>query len=131
MLITDSTLRFIPVDTPPGEFAPEPLEALVERARKNNLDLQAAQKDPADEISPASKEEYFYFHGDAEGRAIPVVAETGKTVDLGILQAGLWSPELIRRENGITAVEGMVIDQDLCTGMMRRDDVCAERSARA
>lgn len=42
---TDSTLRFIPVDTPPGDLVPEPVNVLVERALKNNLDLQAAQKD--------------------------------------------------------------------------------------
>jgi len=42
---TDTTLRFIPEDTPPGDFAPEPVDVLVERAQKNNLDLQAAQKD--------------------------------------------------------------------------------------
>jgi len=42
---TDTTLRFIPVDTPPGDFVPEPVNVLVERALKNNLDLQAAQKD--------------------------------------------------------------------------------------
>jgi len=38
-------LRFIPVDDPPSNFSFEPVEILVERAQKNNLDLQAAQKD--------------------------------------------------------------------------------------
>jgi hypothetical protein len=74
--------------------------------------LQAAQKDPNGEIGPAQRQEYFYFHGDAEGRAIPIVLESGKTVDLGKLQAVLWSPELIQRETGITAVEGVVVDQE-------------------
>jgi outer membrane protein TolC len=35
--------RFITVDVPPGDFAVEPVDVLVERARQNNLDLQAAQ----------------------------------------------------------------------------------------
>jgi len=38
-------LRFIPVDDPPSNFSFEPVEILVERTLKNNLDLQAAQKD--------------------------------------------------------------------------------------
>ena len=38
-------LRFIPADDPPSDFSVEPVEILVERALKNNLDLQAAQKD--------------------------------------------------------------------------------------
>lgn len=42
---TDSTMRFITLDTPPGEFTLEPVDALVEQAKKNNLDLQATQKD--------------------------------------------------------------------------------------
>ena len=42
---TDSTMRFLPVDAPPSDFKPEPIETLVARAVKNNLDLQAAQKD--------------------------------------------------------------------------------------
>jgi outer membrane protein TolC len=42
---TDSTMRFVPVDAPPSDFTPEPIETLVARALKNNLDLQASQKD--------------------------------------------------------------------------------------
>jgi outer membrane protein TolC len=41
----DSTSRFIPVDTPAGDIPAEPVQALVERALANNLDLQAAQRD--------------------------------------------------------------------------------------
>jgi outer membrane protein TolC len=41
----DTTLRFVPIDTPPSEFALEPIEVMVERALKNNLDLQATQRD--------------------------------------------------------------------------------------
>jgi outer membrane protein TolC len=37
--------RFIPADDPPSDFSIEPVEVLVERALKNNLDLQAAEKD--------------------------------------------------------------------------------------
>ena len=36
--------RFIPVDDPPSDYPVEPVELLVQRAQKNNLDLQAAQK---------------------------------------------------------------------------------------
>jgi outer membrane protein TolC len=42
---TTGVLRFIPADDPPSDFSVEPVEILVERASKNNLDLQAAQKD--------------------------------------------------------------------------------------
>lgn len=41
---TTGVLRFLPVDNPPSDFSVEPVETLVERALKNNLDLQAAQK---------------------------------------------------------------------------------------
>lgn len=34
--------RFIPTDEPPGDYPDDNVDALVERARKNNLDLQAA-----------------------------------------------------------------------------------------
>lgn len=37
--------RFIPQDDPPTEFSVEPVDLLLERARTNNLDLQAAGKD--------------------------------------------------------------------------------------
>lgn len=37
--------RFIPVDDPPSDFPSEPVERLIERALKNNLDLQAAHQD--------------------------------------------------------------------------------------
>ena len=37
--------RFIPADTPATAYSLEPVEVLVERAQKNNLDLQGAQKD--------------------------------------------------------------------------------------
>jgi outer membrane protein TolC len=37
--------RFIPADDPPSYFPFAPVETLVDRALKNNLDLQAAQKD--------------------------------------------------------------------------------------
>ncbi len=42
---TDTSLRFLPTDTPPSEFALKPVEALVKSALENNLDLQASQKD--------------------------------------------------------------------------------------
>lgn len=37
--------RFLTVDDPPSDFPLEPVEVLVERALKNNLDLSAAQQD--------------------------------------------------------------------------------------
>ena len=37
--------RFIPVDTPPGNFSVESVESLIEGAREKNLNLRAAQKD--------------------------------------------------------------------------------------
>jgi outer membrane protein len=37
--------RFITVDSPPSDFPLEPADQLVERAIKNNLDLQAAHQD--------------------------------------------------------------------------------------
>jgi len=37
--------RFIPADTPSTSYPLEPVDVLVDRALKNNLDLQAAQKD--------------------------------------------------------------------------------------
>lgn len=37
--------RFLPVDSPPGDFAGEPVETQIERAFVQNLGLQAAQRD--------------------------------------------------------------------------------------
>jgi len=37
--------RFVPADTPSTEYAIEPVDALVERALRNNRDLQGAQRD--------------------------------------------------------------------------------------
>lgn len=39
------TPQFLPVDEPPSDFSVEPVDALVQRAIENNLDLQAAQRD--------------------------------------------------------------------------------------
>lgn len=45
--------RFIAVDSPPKDFPVEPLDLLIESALKNNLDLQAAQKDVEAELALA------------------------------------------------------------------------------
>jgi outer membrane protein len=37
--------RFVPADTPATEYAVEPVDVLVDRALRNNRDLQGAQKD--------------------------------------------------------------------------------------
>ena len=39
------TLRFVTSDEPPADFQVDSVDALVERARQNNLDLQAAKAD--------------------------------------------------------------------------------------
>jgi len=41
----DPASRFVPADTPATEYTLEPVDALVERAVRNNRDLQGAQKD--------------------------------------------------------------------------------------
>lgn len=74
--------------------------------------LQIAQKNPGSDIGPAVEKEYLYFHGDAEGNALPVVVGKNGRMDLGRLKAFLWSPDMVRRETGITSVEGVVVDTE-------------------
>jgi len=74
--------------------------------------LQIAQKNPASDIGPAVEKEYLYFHGDSEGNALPVVVGKSGRMDLGRLKAFLWSPDMVRRETGITSVEGVVVDTE-------------------
>lgn len=72
--------------------------------------FQVAQKNPGAEIGPASEDEYLYFHGDADGNALPLIVRKGADVKLGQLKAFLWKPDMIKRDKGITAVEGVVVD---------------------
>jgi hypothetical protein len=72
--------------------------------------IQAAQKNPDAEIGPATEKEYFYFHGDADRNALPIEVSNGSRVNLGKLRAFLWSPDMVQRDKGITAVEGVVVD---------------------
>lgn len=74
--------------------------------------LQVAQKNPGAEIGPASEAEYLYFHADADGNALPLVVAKGASVNLGQLKAFLWKPEMIVRDKGVTAVEGVVVDTE-------------------
>ncbi|HZV81294.1 MAG TPA: carboxypeptidase-like regulatory domain-containing protein, partial [Geobacteraceae bacterium] len=88
---------------PEGRFALEVMEGTYY--------LQVAQKNPGGDIGPAVENEYLYFHGDAEGNALPlVVGKSGGRIDLGRLKAFLWSPDMVRRDKGITSVEGVVVD---------------------
>lgn len=72
--------------------------------------FQVSQKNPGAEIGPASEAENLYFHGDAEGNALPLIVSKGANVKLGQLQAFLWKPDMVKRDKGITAVEGVVVD---------------------
>ena len=56
-----SAQRFITLNNPPGDFFVEPLETLIENARKSNLDLLAAEKDveAVDALANAAKWEAF------------------------------------------------------------------------
>ncbi len=74
--------------------------------------FQVSQKNPGAEIGPANEAEYLYFHGDAEGNSLPLIVSKGQSVNLGQLKAFLWKPDLIKRDMGITSVEGVVVDPD-------------------
>lgn len=74
--------------------------------------FQIAQKNPGAEIGPASEDEYLYFHGDADGNALPLIVGKGAGVKLGQLKAFLWKPDMVRRDKGVTAVEGVVVDAE-------------------
>jgi hypothetical protein len=74
--------------------------------------LQVAQKNPGGEIGPAVENEYLYFHGDGDGNALPLNMGNSGRIDLGRLKAFLWSPDMVKRDKGITSVEGVVVDTD-------------------
>jgi len=74
--------------------------------------FQVSQKSPGAEIGPANESEYLYFHGDAEGNAMPLHISKGSRVELGQLRAFLWTPDMIVRDKGITSVEGVVLDAE-------------------
>ncbi|MBT0664812.1 hypothetical protein KI809_10920 [Geobacter pelophilus] len=73
--------------------------------------IMVAQKNPDGEIGPPTGSEYLYFHGDAKGEALPLKVSAGANVDLGVLGGVfLFTPEMIQRGKGITAIEGVVSD---------------------
>jgi hypothetical protein len=74
--------------------------------------LQVAQKNPDAEIGPAKEREYLYFHSDSAGNPRPLVATAGAKLNLGIVTAALWTPDMVQRDKGITSVEGVVVDMD-------------------
>jgi hypothetical protein len=74
--------------------------------------LQVSQKNPGAEVGPANESENLYFHGDADGNALPVIVSKGAKIKLGQLRAFLWKPDIVERNKGITAVEGVVLDTD-------------------
>lgn len=74
--------------------------------------FQVAQKNPDAEIGPANEDENLYFHGDADGNALPLIVRKGAEVKLGQLKSFHWKPDMIRRDKGVTAVEGVVVDTD-------------------
>ncbi|NVN99419.1 MAG: carboxypeptidase regulatory-like domain-containing protein [Geobacteraceae bacterium] len=74
--------------------------------------LQFSQKNPKAEIGPAIDKEYFYFHGDSDGNATPLEIVNNKGLNLGRLKAFLWTPDIVQRDKGITAVEGVVVDTE-------------------
>lgn len=73
--------------------------------------LQVAQKNPDGEIGPPKETEYFYFHGDIQGRPLPIVVTSGN-YNLGVLKAFPFTPGMVQREKGITSIEGVVLDNE-------------------
>lgn len=74
--------------------------------------LQFSQKNPNSEIGPANEKEYFYFHGDSDGNATPLIVENSTKLNLGQLKASIWTPDIEQREKGITAIEGVITDTE-------------------
>ncbi len=87
-------LRFIPVDDPPSDFSVEPVEILVERALKNNLDLQAAQKDiqAARVLASAAKWEAL--------PSVDLVGSYGSTGLSGTAQDVIFGGDTLRTSRG-------------------------------
>ena len=71
-----------------------------------------AQKNPDGEIGPPKQKEFFYFHGDAKGKPFPLIVAAGSNLKLGVLNAFEWLPKTVKRDKGITAVEGIVTNMD-------------------
>jgi hypothetical protein len=75
--------------------------------------LQVTQKNPESEAGPPKVSELFYFHADAEGNPRPLIVTPGTRLNLGVLTgAYLFTPNMIQRDKGITAVEGVVTDME-------------------
>jgi outer membrane protein TolC len=87
-------LRFVPADDPPSDFSVEPVEILVERALKNNLDLQAAQKDvqAARVLAKAAKWEAL--------PSVDLVGSYGATGLSGTAQDVIFGGDTLRTSRG-------------------------------
>ena len=73
--------------------------------------LTAAQKDPNGELGPPRDSEFYYFHGDGEGRPRPLIVASGAKLNLGVLTGVIvWTPDMNKRDKGVTAIEGVVSD---------------------
>jgi len=73
--------------------------------------MMIAQKSPDGEIGPPRNDEFLYFHSDKEGNAAPIIIESGKKLDLGILStAFFWTKDKVERERGVTSATGVVTD---------------------
>lgn len=73
--------------------------------------LTAAQKKADSELGPPKNSEFYYFHADGAGNPLPLTATPGSKINLGVLDgAYLWSPEMIKRDAGVTEIEGIVVD---------------------
>jgi len=102
--------------------------------------LMAAQKNPTDPVGPPTKSELIYLHADQTGSALPLNLAAGTKLELGRVTASPWLPELIQRDQGITAVKGVVVDQEgtpvantvvfasLTKGVMGRPTFISERT---
>jgi len=75
--------------------------------------LTAAQKDPNGELGPPGDSEYYYFHGDGEGNPRPLIVTPGAKLNLGVLTGVIvWTPDMNKRDKGITTIEGVVADME-------------------
>lgn len=80
---------------------------------KGTYYITAAQKNPDDEMGPPGGSEYYYFHGDAEGNPRPLIITSGAKLNLGVLTGVIvWTPDMNKRDKGVTAIEGVVIDME-------------------
>ena len=75
--------------------------------------MMIAQKKQDAEIGPPLESEYLYFHADPAGNAKAISVPEVGTVDLGKLTGTFtWLPTMSEREQGITSIEGEVLNVD-------------------